>query len=103
MKGMTEYFERDVKYQNILIFVNLYFGSLNNKAFKPEIEFNPQSNHSHSVWYPFVTEEEGCQSASYLHIIDNGLCGSLGWQGGDFAFSASFLILNEIMRPGTTL
>ena len=25
---------------------------------------------------------------------------SLGWQGGDFAFSASFLILNEIMRPG---
>ena len=25
---------------------------------------------------------------------------SLGWQGGDFAFSASFLILNEIMRSG---
>ena len=36
----------------------------------------------------------GCQGAH------NGLCDSLGWQGGDFAFSASFLILNEIMRPG---
>ena len=29
-----------------------------------------------------------------------GPCDSLGWQSGDFAFSASFLILNEIMRPG---
>ena len=36
----------------------------------------------------------GCQGAH------NGPCDSLGWQGGDFAFSASFLILNEIMRPG---
>ena len=30
----------------------------------------------------------------------NGLCDSLGWQGGDFALTASFWILNEIMRPG---
>ena len=29
----------------------------------------------------------------------NGLCDSLGWQGGDFALPASFLILNEIMPP----
>ena len=36
----------------------------------------------------------GCQG------VHNGLCDSLGWQGGDFAFSASFLILNEIMPPG---
>ena len=36
----------------------------------------------------------GCQSGH------NGPCDSLGWQGGDFAFSASFWILNEIMRPG---
>ena len=36
----------------------------------------------------------GCQGAH------NGPCDSLGWQGGDFAFSASFLILNEIMPPG---
>ena len=36
----------------------------------------------------------GCQGAH------NGLCDSLGWQGGDFAFSASFLILNEIMPTG---
>ena len=45
-----------------------------------------------------------------VHIMDpviawgwqgahNGPCDSLGWQGGDFAFSASFLILNEIMPP----
>ena len=33
----------------------------------------------------------------------NGLCDSQGWQGGDFAFSASFLILNEIMPPGPVL
>ena len=36
----------------------------------------------------------GCQGAH------NGPCDSLGWQGGHFAFSASFLILNEIMPPG---
>ena len=36
----------------------------------------------------------GCQGAH------NWLCDSLGWQGGDFAFPASFLILNEIMCPG---
>ena len=29
-----------------------------------------------------------------MPIIDNGPCGSLGWLGGDFAFSASFLILH---------
>ena len=29
-----------------------------------------------------------------------GPCDSLGWQSGDFALSASFWILNEIMRPG---
>ena len=39
----------------------------------------------------------GCQGAH------NGLCNSLGWQGGDFAFSASFLILNEIMLAGGRL
>ena len=33
----------------------------------------------------------------------NGPCDSLGWQRGDFAFSASFLILNEIMPPGLVL
>ena len=38
----------------------------------------------------------GCQGATSLHSD------SLGWQGGDFAFSASFLILNEIMRPGAS-
>ena len=36
----------------------------------------------------------GCQG------VHNGLCDSLGWQGGDFAFSASFLILNENTRAG---
>ena len=36
----------------------------------------------------------GCQSGH------NGPFESLGWQGGDFAFSASFWILNEIMPPG---
>ena len=36
----------------------------------------------------------GCQGAH------NGLCDSLGWQGADFAFSASFLILNKIMPSG---
>ena len=44
--------------------------------------------------------------SSYLHWgsqgAHNGLCDSLGWQGGNFAFSASFLILNEIMPPGPT-
>ena len=35
----------------------------------------------------------GCQGGH------NGLCDSLGWKGGDFAFSASFLILNENTRP----
>ena len=29
----------------------------------------------------------------------NGPCNSLGWQGGNHAFSTSFLILNEIMHP----
>ena len=38
----------------------------------------------------------GCQGTQ------NGLCDSLGWQDGDFAFSASFLILNKIMLPGKT-
>ena len=47
-----------------LIFVNLYFGTLNNKAFITEIGFDPPVPHSHSAFYPFVTEE-GCQSASY--------------------------------------
>ena len=37
----------------------------------------------------------GCQGTY------NGLCDSLGWQGGDFTYSASFLILNEIMPLGT--
>ena len=32
----------------------------------------------------------------------NRLCDSLGWQGGDFAFPASFLILNEIMHTWET-
>ena len=36
----------------------------------------------------------GCQG------VHNGPCDSLGWQRGDFAFSASFWILNEIMLPG---
>ena len=36
----------------------------------------------------------GCQGAH------NRLCDSLGLQGGDFAFPASFLILNEIMHLG---
>ena len=35
----------------------------------------------------------GCQGTQ------KELCDSLGWQGGDFAYSASFLILNEIMPP----
>ena len=38
-----------------------------------------------------------------MHVNESlmdGLCDSLGWQGGDFAFFASFLILNEIMLPG---
>ena len=36
----------------------------------------------------------GCQGAH------TGLCDSLDWQGEDFAYSASFLIFNEIMLPG---
>ena len=41
-----------------------------------------------------LSDSLGCQGAH------NGLCDSLGWQVGDFTSFASFLILNEIMRPG---
>ena len=49
-----------------LIFVNLYFGTLNNKAFITEIGFDPPVPHSHSAFYPFVTEE-----AVRVHLIDS--------------------------------
>ena len=40
-------------------------------------------------------EDQLCLLTDQLRTLN-----SLGWQSGNFAFSASFLILNEIMRPG---
>ena len=51
---------------------------MNNKAFITEIGFDPPVPHSHSAFYPFVTEE-----AVRVHLIDSLI--AWGYQGGDFA------------------
>ena len=79
------------------IFVNLHFGTLNNKALITEIGFDLPVAHSHSALYPFVTEE-----AVRVHLIDSLL--AWGYQGGDFApFDSLGLpecILFALWQPG---
>ena len=41
----------------VWIFVNLYFGSLNNKAFITEIGFDPPVAHSHSASWEYLSKD----------------------------------------------
>ena len=120
------------------IFVNFYFGSLNNKAFITGMKLAltlllpTVTVHCIHLWQkravivhlidPLIAW--GYQGGDFVpfsslglpeyilfalwqpdssHSAQNGQCDSLGWQGEDFAFPISFLILNEIMLPGDTV